>query len=267
MTRRRCWEDLPAHVRDAVQARTGTVRQVTRVAAGSVSELAVTLFTDTGRLFIKGTKLDAPLAWTYHREATINPWVSPLAPRLRWAIEQGEWLLLAFDYAPGRHANASPGSPDLDALAATLTAISRTPCPPIKVQPATRRWAGRIDEHLVDGTALVHTDMSLKNFLISGHTVRVVDWATPCRGVAWLDTAWMIPRLIAAGHTPDAAEEWARQIPAWSDASPDAVTAFASALAGMWEEWQRERPAPHRGPLAAAARTWATCRAATATRP
>lgn len=261
MTRRH-WNDLPKSVRAVVEAHTGPVQAVNDVAAGSVCEMAAILHTATGPLFVKGIRAENPLVWMQRNEARINPWLPEIAPRLRWTVEQDGWLLLGFTHVAGHHADASPGSLGLPAVAETLTVLSQTPCPPIPVQPATRRWAGRIDPALVDGGTLVHSDMSLKNFLVADGRACLVDWAMPCRGAAWLDTAWMVPRLIRAGHSPCDAERWAGQIPAWAQADPGAVTAFAGALAELWEERLGQRPAPHLVELAAAVQGWVEYRAA-----
>lgn len=58
--------------------------------------------------------------------------------------------------------------------------------------------------------------------------IRVIDWAWPHRGPAWIDTAFLVPHLILAGHTAHDAEMWAGQIPAYQQADDAAVTAFVT---------------------------------------
>jgi Ser/Thr protein kinase RdoA (MazF antagonist) len=77
-------------------------------------------------------------------------------------------------------------------------ATALTPCPEVKVQAATARWAGRIPPEVIDGNTLVHTDVTPYNFLIHGGSMTVVDWSMPCRGAAWIDTALMVVQLIRA---------------------------------------------------------------------
>jgi len=68
--------------------------------------------------------------------------------------------------------------------------------------------------------------------------------------------AFLIVRLIHAGHTPANAEHWAATIPAWHTA-PDATrTAFAAGVLGLWEWLEHTDPIPHRTPLANAVRAW-----------
>ena len=273
----RRWEDLPDPVLHAVESHTGRVRSVDPVAAGSVSDIAATLSTDVGKIFCKAIETASPLAGMHRNEARLNEWLPDLVPRLRWTVEESGWLVLGFDHVAGRHPDLSVGSADLPIVAATLTSLSRslTPCPPVRVQPATARWAEWIDPELIDGDSLVHTDVTPQNFLLTAESrMHVVDWSMPCRGAAWIDTAFMIVRLIRAGHSPEQAESWAEQIPAWSHAPDRSVTTFAGAIADLWRQRLRDAPAPHRGPLALAASDWASyrmrafseCRTTTASR-
>lgn len=263
----RRWEDLPAAVRLVVESHTGPVRGAQSASAGSVSNIAATLETASGPVFCKAIQTDNPLVRMHRTEARVNPWLPDVAPRMRWKVEEAGWLVLGFDHVPGRHAVLSPDSADLPVIADALTALAQglTPCPPVRVQAATKRWEGRIDPEMVDGDTLVHTDVTPFNFLL-GARVRVIDWSMPCRGAAWIDTALMIVRLIRAGHGPDGAEGWADQIPVWKQADPPAIEAFAAALADLWEQRRHENPAPHRGPLAVAARSWANYRNPSASR-
>ncbi|WP_431882202.1 hypothetical protein [Micromonospora gifhornensis] len=257
MPRRQHWHDLPAGVRRGVERHTGKVSHAESLPDGATCEFAVTLHSSAGRVFCKGGPADGPGAWLYRKEARINPWLPDAAPRLRWTVERDGWLLLGFEYASGLYPSLEPGSPDLDAVADLLAALARelTPCPPVDVQPFTERWRGLVNPELVDGDTLLHTDMTPRNFLL-GDRLRLVDWSAPCRGAAWIDTAFMLVRLIRAGHGPAAAERWAARIPAFADADAEAVTAFTDALVRLWDRMQRTAPASHRGPLLDAARQW-----------
>ncbi|MDR6318949.1 phosphotransferase [Actinoplanes couchii] len=216
------------------------------------------LHTSKGETFCKAVRETHRLAWLHRREAELNPHLPDLVPRLQWHVEAAGWIMLGFDKAPGRHVNVAPGSPDLPRLAATLSVIAATPAPrpPVRIQPATTRWADYLPPEVVDGDTLVHTDMSTANFLVDPYSISVVDWAMPCRGAPWLDTTLMIARLIRAGHTPAQAEQWAAQVPAWRDGPPDAITAFATACAARSAEWAEQHPAPHFRELADAGHDW-----------
>ena len=252
------WHQLPAQARTAVEALAGPVAQATSVRAGSVAGLTAILHTGSDEVFCKATHEMHRLAWLHRREAELNPHLPAFVPRLRWHVEAAGWILLGFDRAPGRHLDVTPGSPDLPLLAGTLTAMAatRAPQPPVRIQPATARWADYVPPVIVAGNALVHTDMNTANFLVSGESIAVVDWAMPCRGASWLDTALMVVRLIRAGHAPAQAQRWAEQVPAWRAAPPAAVTAFAGACATRSEEWAERSPAPHFRELSDAAAAW-----------
>ncbi|WP_430781715.1 phosphotransferase [Actinoplanes sp. G11-F43] len=256
------WHQLPSAARSAVEARTGAVGRVLPVRAGSVADMTAILHTERGEVFCKAVRETHRLAWLHRREAGLNPHLPAFAPRLRWHVEAVGWILLGFDKAPGRHLDVTPGSPDLPRLAGTLTAMAgiRAPRPPVRIQPATTRWAGYLTSDVVDGDTLVHTDMNTANFLVDPMSIAVVDWAMPCRGAAWIDTALMVVRLIRAGHTPEEAEKWAASVPAWRNSPPKAVTAFAGACAVRGEEWAERSPAPHFRELADAGHDWARFR-------
>lgn len=257
MTRRH-WHDLPATVRNAVQERTGHIEKVEPVAAGSIANVAVIIHASDVAQFCKGIEVASPDAWMFRNEARVNGSLpQSIVPRLRWTVEKDGWLLLGFDHADGRHADLTVGSPDLPRIAATLGCLSTalTPCPVDPVQPAVARWAGRVAPELVDGTVLLHTDVTPRNFLM-GECVAVVDWSTPCRGAAWIDTALMVVRLIRAGHTPQQAEQWAATVSTWATACPAALDAFVPAVAALYSQRQQKAPTAHRGELAAAASLW-----------
>ncbi|MGK5680620.1 phosphotransferase [Actinoplanes sp. URMC 104] len=258
------WHKLPRSVRAAVERRTGPILRVRSVDTGAISDVAAVLETDSGFMFCKGAAADNPMGWMHRNEARINPHLPAPAPRLQWQVDHDGWLLLGFDHVDGRHPDLSPGSSDLPAVAAALSemATTLTPCPPVKVQAATARWADWIPPDVVDGDTLVHTDVTPFNFLIHSGGVTVVDWSMPCRGAPWIDTALMVIRLIRAGHRPEQAEAWADQIAAWSGAEPESLDAFAAGIAMLSRVRQSRQPSSsHLGPLADAAECWATYRA------
>jgi hypothetical protein len=263
---RHVWAQMPAEVRAAVEQRIGPVKQVTPVNAGSMSSLAAILHTSTGDVFCKGCETDHPQVRMHWREARLNGHLPRFVPRLRWQVKAGGWVVNGFDRAPGRHIDVTPGSPDLPVLAATLKAMSATSAPAM-VQSATVRWSGRIAPEIVDGGALIHADVTPKNFLVDGGKIAVVDWASPCRGAAWIDSALMVVRLIRAGHTPAEAEVWAAQVPAWAAASECSVTAFAAMRAEHLAERAHRESAVHLRELAVAAAGWAAFRREGAPQP
>jgi phosphotransferase family enzyme len=260
---RTAWLELPPAARQAVERHSGPVEHAETAGNGVMSRLACTLHTASGRVFVKGTRLDDNAAWMYDYEARVTK-CAPRAPRLLWQVEAGGWLLTGYEFIHGHHPNLAPGSADLAPLVDTLTAMSAAPWPEaVRKKPLPVRWAGFFPTDRsqdLEGASLVHTDVSPLNMLATVDGIRLLDWALACPGPAWADTAFSVVRLVHAGHTPEQAEEIARQVPAYRAASPTAVTTFADALCAVWESREKSDPLPHRAPLIAAARAWASHR-------
>ncbi|QFQ98901.1 phosphotransferase [Streptomyces phaeolivaceus] len=260
---RTAWQELPSAAREAVEKHTGPVGHAETADTGVMSRLACTLHTASGRVFVKGTRLDDDAAWTYDYEARVTR-CAPCAPGVLWEVEAGGWLLIGYEFIVGHHPGLAPGSADLAPLADTLTAMSATPWPGVvRKKPLHVRWSGLFPTDRtsdLEGTALVHTDVSPLNMLVTADGIRLLDWALACPGPDWADTAFAVVRLVHAGHTPGQAEEIARTVPAYRAAPTTVVTTFADALCAVWENRQKTDPLPHRAPLIAAARSWAAHR-------
>lgn len=142
-------------------------------------------------------------------------------PRLLWRVTGGGWDLLGFERLAGRSADYSPASADIPLVVEAMTALGRVACPDVKLKDAGQRWGVYLDDPadagLFIGTALLHTDWHHTNVLITGaDAARLIDWAWPTRGAAWIDPACWIVWLIFAGHGPHEAEQWTTKVPAWS---------------------------------------------------
>ncbi|WP_034593850.1 hypothetical protein [Hamadaea tsunoensis] len=112
---------------------------------------------------------------------------------------------------------------------------------------------------LMDGTTIAHTDMQAHNILI-GPTARLVDWAWPTVGAAWIDTAYLALHMIRAGHHPKDAELWAETLPAYATAHDDAISVLVAANVAIWEEITAADPQPWKAEVRDAARRWAAHR-------
>jgi hypothetical protein len=256
------WVDLGQPVRDLIQVQTGPVHGAQTVAAGLNSQLGIVLDTADGQVFVKGLRSDHAGVVRQHREAMINPYVMPVAPRLRWHIESAGWNLLAFDYIPAaRHADYTPGSADLPAVVQVLGRLQQIPCPDLPVKRAEQRWAAYLDDDaagdLLVGQTLLHTDFNPLNVLIGDGTAWIIDWAWPTRGAAFIDPACFLLRLMIGGHTAAEAEAWAAQCECWAVAPDRAIDAFALACARLYAEIAHEDPQPWKQHLAAAGHDWA----------
>jgi len=260
------WEDLPAATREAVEARTGPIYAAATADKGLNSEIAATLDTGAGRIFVKGMNTDHPRAWTQDREATINPFVAPLAPRLFWQIDDGTWDLLGFEHLDGRPADYRPQSDDLPLVAEAIITLSGVRAPvDLELKHIEQRLADYIDDPadagLLRGETLLHTDWHPDNVLIVDNAARVVDWAWPTRGAAWIDAACWVVWLTSAGHTPADAEQWAAKTPSWSTAPRRALDVFATAQERLWAGIAADAPdIAWIQDLAAAASRWAAYR-------
>ncbi|MFL6073121.1 MAG: hypothetical protein ACJ73S_06950 [Mycobacteriales bacterium] len=259
------WSDLPRGVKDAIQGAVqewaGPLLAAETAAEGKNSEIALILTTRTGKVFVKGRHRDHPGVVSQQREASINPHVRHVSPRLLWQADVDGWNLLAFEFLAGRHADYTPGSPDLPAVVDVIDRLARTPCPAeVPLKRAEQRWgpyvpAPSLVEHLA-GEHLLHTDLNPLNVLIRDHGAQLIDWAWPTRGPAWIDPAVLVIRLITAGHTPAQAEEWAARTAAWSTAPQRAIDTFAAANAALWAEIAADDPQPFKHQVATSTAAW-----------
>lgn len=245
MTKRTEWEQARA----LIEQFAGPVTTARPANDGFNSQIAVII---NNRYFVKGLRQDYPRAWTQSREKEINAYIRHVSAALEWAAEADGWHLLGFTYLPGRKPDYRPGSPDLALVTATMAKLPAAPAG-LTLKHAEQRWSAYSQQAMLfAGTHLSHTDWSPANVLIAGDA-RLVDWAWPTRGAAWIDPACWTVWLIASGHSPAQAENQAAAVPAFAHAPRHAVTAFAAAQAAMWADIGDE--APHPG-LAAAAARW-----------
>ncbi|MFI0450671.1 phosphotransferase family protein [Actinomadura sp. 6N118] len=261
------WDDLPTTVREAITEHTGPIRRIHPAAVGNHADIASTVTGEDGRkVFVKAARKladkDGPEVLSLRTEARVNPFVTEFAPQLQWTTEAGGWLVLGFEHLTGRHPDYAPGSPDLDIVAATVQRLQKTPTPEIVDRPVTMRWAlPNEDPSPMDGQALLHTDLNASNLIITPQeSVYIVDWAFVARGAAWVELGQMIPWLLSAGHTPQSAETWLSQFPAWADAPASSIDHYARLHTKVWTRRAQARPEPWIPPYLANVRRWAEFR-------
>ncbi|MCA1222206.1 aminoglycoside phosphotransferase [Streptomyces sp. 8L] len=234
------FEQLPDDIRQAVADKVGSVYAARTVRGGMNSGIASVLETESGSVFVKGIPTDHPQAGAQGREAAIAPHLPASCPRLHWHLEVDGWSLLGYEVVDGRHADYTPGSPDLPLVEATLAELQQIKAPAdIEIKDATDRWAEYAPlgtAHYFGGDALLHTDFAPDNVLITGGRARLVDWAWPTRGAAWIDPGALALRLMEAGHPLESAVAFAGRFVSWRDAEPTALAAFGSATAALWRE-------------------------------
>ncbi|MGW4127284.1 phosphotransferase [Amycolatopsis japonica] len=109
---------------------------------------------------------------------------------------------------------------------------------------------------LLAGGQLLHTDLNPHNILITTSGAKIVDWAWPTLGAAWVDPACAALWLIAEGHSPAAAKNWAAAIPAWREAPATGIDIFTTVNRNLWKQIADNDPQPWKGKLHQAAQAW-----------
>lgn len=268
MRRRPAWQQMPDGVRRLIEERLGSAVVGSQSHDGGYSPGPASTLTTAGgdSVFIKAADAAAhpDAARMHRREAEIAPLLPAglPTPAFRWVLEDGEWVVLAFDAVVGRHPQVPWAGPEVDAVARVIREIASQPAPDGLSALADQHgfdgwrrlagsgedlagypeWASIRRDHLaewesgwpqaVDGDRLVHMDLRGDNVLISpaGAAV-VVDWPHAVRGAGFCDLMGWLPALALEGG-PRPQDMLARSLPAGSD--PDAVTAFLVAITGYF---------------------------------
>ncbi|RJQ89706.1 hypothetical protein D5S19_04355 [Amycolatopsis panacis] len=283
---RYAWDDLPSVVQTEVRKHLGPVTVVREIEHGQNCNAALVLRGIGADVFVKGVRGVSPRMRWLRNESEAGGLAPGLAPATVFSADvdaDEPWFVVGFEYVNGRPADLSPDSDDLATVSSTLAQLGAFSGG--AAQPLGKRWASAdwwtklaeedatrvegwdIDEltewcravpELVDGSALLHTDLHERQFMIDGDgPVRIVDWGRPASGAAWVDTAFLVIRLVAAGHTPEAAEKWASSVPSWFARTDKGVTAFACYVAGLWDYRAATAPFPGATRLSTAAREYA----------
>jgi hypothetical protein len=270
MEQRIAWNDLPATLRRAIEARTGPITAARTATAGENSPLAAIVATATGMTFVKGIPSDHRRVVTQEREAAVAPLlVRGISPALRWSFDEEGWNVLGYDYVVGRHADYSPGSGDIEMLVPLMRVLGEitVEAPNAGVfKLAEDRWKTYVEDleaaSAFSGTTLTHTDWAPHNVLVAPDRVWLIDWAWPTLGAAWTDPAHWIIRLIAAGHTAKQAERQALRLPAFAAADPAHIDLFAAANVRLWNEIEQADAGARSWTvtMAQAAREWSAYR-------
>jgi hypothetical protein len=261
------WDQLPAAVRAAVQQHTGPVTGA-RLGGQGVSTMArLILHTAAGDVFIKGTSPDADdlQRGRLALGAALAPHVTALSPPLLFRVQADGWDITGWPALPGRPwADLNPESADIPKLAALLAELGTMPAPDVPIRSIRTDWGYFADDPgLLDGNMLVHTDPHRTNFVVNGNRAWLVDWGWAKRGPAWMTAALLVLSLMEAGWKPADAEQALTPVPAWAEAPPSAVSAFAVTNTRSWERAYKRRPdnEAHRSRLHLA-RQWEDHRAA-----
>ncbi|WP_250285710.1 hypothetical protein, partial [Frankia sp. CiP1_Cm_nod2] len=232
------WDSLPDPVREAVGRHLGPVGSAAAVDGGRNNDLTAVVYGEDGPVFVKAVRgVSMRMRWL-RNEVTAGTLAAGIAPAVAFAQDvtaDDDWLIVGFEYLPGRSADLTPGSADLPTVGRTLDRLGGLPAPGVaglhqrwtvrdwwsrlcEIAPdvvsgwdvdVMDRWTARAPE-AVAGDRLVHTDLHGDQFVIgAGESIHVIDWGWPAAGAEWVDSAFMIIRLVEAGHSPRDAEAWA----------------------------------------------------------
>jgi hypothetical protein len=190
-------------------------------------------------VFVKGLPSAHHRVITQAREAAVAPLVRDISPALLWHFDEAGWNVLGYEYAPGRHADYSPGSPDLDRLVQLMEALSavKVPDDPGPFKRAEDRW---------------------KTYLDDPETAAV--FAGPV--LAHDPACWVLRLMASGGHTAHEAERQASRLPAFQTADPAHIDLFAAANVRLWDEIAQSGSGDWTAKMAQAAKSWAAFRQA-----
>jgi aminoglycoside phosphotransferase (APT) family kinase protein len=269
------WARLPATLRASIEDRLGAATQRSDDQDGGFTHGLATrlLLADGTRVFVKGIPADDPLARAYVDEAWYAARLPPRvpAPRFRFSLLTGGWLVLAFDDVAGRSPDLTqPGDrrtvlATVERLAAILTPTPMPEAPPAAeaLAPVLHGWRtfasqsppddldtwslGNLNRlaalesrwpHVVGGQTLLHADLRPDNMVMSDSgRLHVVDWSSVCVGAPWVDLIVLLASVD--GLDPEAV---VRDHPVTRAVDPAAIDALVCGLLGCWEQQSRE---PH----------------------
>jgi hypothetical protein len=254
------WDELPEPVRGAIREHLGDIVEVEPTQAGQSCHFSATLRRGSrAPVFVKGVHGVSPAMRWLRNEAETGDLTAGIAPAVLFAADVDGWFIVGFEHLAGRPATLSTDSDDLPLIAAVLDRISSVNAS--RLRPLEQRWTshwwtrlaeerpttlgGRDLETLdawerkasarVAGSSLIHSDLHEDQFVITdAGTVHVIDWGWPASGARWVDPAFLVIRLVDAGHSPAEAEAWAWQHTCWAEATDEDITAFAVYVAGLW---------------------------------
>ena len=268
MSRRRpTWPELPVRVRARIEERLDEpVTSWTSHDTGYSPGPALTLVTATGRVFVKAADVAAhPVSATLHsREAAVAralPYDLPM-PRLRWLLDEDDWVVVAFEAVDGRTPQVPWVEEDVRAVARLVDVLAGVDAPellPLMADGSFTGWerlaAGEragldsydpwVRENLdrlarieptwtaaVAGTTLINGDLRGDNVLVRDGQALAIDWPYASRGAAFCDLVGWLPSLsIEGGPEP---KEMLLSTAVGRAADPEAVTAYLAAVAGYF---------------------------------
>jgi hypothetical protein len=225
------WGALPTTITTGIADRVGGTC-VNPASSGDHAEIAATVSGSNGTVFVKAATSELAVRSLRYELVASKAVNRPYSPVVDWDFETDGWLVVGFEHVAGPHADLSPGSSDLDLLAATLAELEQTPAPgDLWFSPAARLG---FSHPATDGDNLVHSDLNPANLIVTPGGLRIVDWAYATKAASWVELALLAPWLIGSGHAPAQAEEWLTRFPTWKMTDSETLDHFASRNASKW---------------------------------
>jgi hypothetical protein len=231
------WTALPETVTAKIAQRVGGAFDAVPAPSGNHAEIASTITGPAGRVFIKAA-YEGLSVRSLRYELAATGAIDWYPPAILWHFEYDGWLVVGAEHLDGPHPDLSPGSPDLDLLAVALKELQETTAPAgLWFTPDARLGFAH---PAMDGGALIHSDFNPANLIATTRGLRIVDWAYATKAAPWVELALLVQWLIGSGHTPEQAEEWLAQFPAWTATGRESLDEFASRNASKWSAKSRQ---------------------------
>lgn len=256
------WADVPAAVRTQIADHVGGLLEVIPAPSGDHAEIAATVKGPAGKVFVKAASSDLGVRSLRYELLASRAVPLSCSPTVEWNFESQGWHAIGFEHCQGRHAQLSPGSPDLDLLSSALKELAETPAPgQFWYSPSARLG---FTDPAMDGDTLIHTDLNPANLIVTPQGLRIVDWAFATKAAPWTELAMLTPWLIGSGHAPAQAEEWLAQHSTWSRVDPRILDQFALRNAAKWSTKAAQGTAQWMHDLALWTHQWSAHRLRTA---
>jgi aminoglycoside phosphotransferase (APT) family kinase protein len=283
------WDDVPRHVRAAVDQGLGSpiTSAVTQQGGFSPGAAVRVVCEDGRRAFVKavGRSLNPDSPGLHRREIqamSVLPDGVP-APRLLSSYDDGDWVALVLEDVAGRRPDLPWQGGDVDAMSVALGHLARTRAPeqlPVFADNGgvLTSWdqvtadpegigsallhrlpemlaAQFLAREVTPGDALVHWDARADNVLIRAGKAVLLDWAWASRGAPWLDSLLLAMDFrIQGGPDPD---DFLHASAVTREVEPTHLRAVVACMVGVWADYAR-RPPPRGLPTI---RSWqANCR-------
>jgi aminoglycoside phosphotransferase (APT) family kinase protein len=279
--RRLSWQQVPDHIRRAVERSLGAAVVEARTQEGGYSPGAAVRVRlgNGGKAFVKALSntIHRNSAQTYRSEAANMARLPPglPVPRLLDVHDDGNWIALVYEEVDGRPPVVPWRAAELESVAATLQDMSAalTPSPwpdaprfelvdgtckgwwhqlaaasPTDLDPWTREHLDWLVAREADlpgmsgGDTMLHVDIRSDNLLITPDgRVVILDWSYLCNGAAWLDLLMFAVTANAEGGAD--VDELIRRCPLTRDLDAACILAALVGCAGYYVTAAR-RPEP-----------------------